>query len=260
MAQIAAWRNGTAQGAPVLSQPPDMSDVRTLDDGIGRVDALRLARDLEGSRWVCMALVAKHPTDARLLWRAARAESDMVLVLKARDHEREHRDVAAASGLEFARRARKERAKPEADLLAQLAWSLGTTVHLQPMFDRDDRAADTKRVADEALALDPEHPVALATLSILELRLATLPWIASLFAGDAPAGSIEGAIAHARRAVASDPSLFHHLLLARALAEAEQRDEALATLEAGLASPGYRPRDAEVREEVRVLRDALREE
>ena len=260
MPQIASWRNGTAAGAPVLSEPPSLADVRTLDDGIARVDALRLARDLEGSRWVCMQLIKEHPLDARLLWRAARAESDMVFVLKSRGHDREQRDVAAASGREFAERARKQEAKPDADLLAQLAWARGTTVHLQPMFDRDDEATATKRAADDALAQDPAQPTALATLAILHTRLVTLPWIAKLFAGDAPDADLEAGIDAARQAIAVEPSLLHHLLLARALVAAERPAEALEALEAGLASPGYRPLDAEVREDVLLLRDDLHDD
>ena len=260
MSQIASWRNGTAPGAPVLSQPPSMQNVRTLAEGITRVDALRLARDLEGSRWVCMQLIAQHPQDPRLLWRAARAESDMVFVLKAHGYERDDRDVAAASGLEFARRARKIEAKPDADLLAQYAWSLGTTIHLQPMFDRGEQARSTETAAQQALAQDPEQATALATLAILHTRLATLPWIASLFAGDAPDADLDAGIDFGRRAVAREPSLLNHLLLAKALVAADRSAEALEVLEQGLASPGYRPLDAEVREDVLRLRDELRDD
>ena len=70
---------------------------------------------------------------------------------------------------------------------------------------RQGAAVDVWRndiAAEEALALDGEHPTALATMTILELRLATLPWIAALFAGDAPDGTVEGSIAWGRRAVA----------------------------------------------------------
>lgn len=255
--RIVAWRSGVAEGVPELSHPPSLADVHTMADGIARVDALRLARDLEGSRWVCLRLLDKQPKNPALLWRAARAEADMVFVLKSRGYDSDQRDVAAASGLDYAVRARENAPDPSADLLAQLAWALGSTVHLLPMLDRDERAAKTKKVADEALHQDPDQVTALATLSILNLRLATLPWIASLFAGDAPEGTLQGAIDYARRCVSLEPSLFHHLLLARALAAADQPKEASAVLDQGLNTPGYRPRDAEVRGEVLELRDSL---
>jgi len=232
-----------------------------LEQELARIDLLRAEElDLEGSRRRCLAVVSRHPDAPEVLWRAARAEADAVIALRAAGSEREPRDLAALSSLDYARAARDAAEAPDARSLGQLAWSLGAATHLQPMFDRDDHAAATLAVAEAALARDPDETAALATVATLHVRLLTLPWIADLFAGDAPEADPKAAVRHAERAYGLVPSLEHALVLAKALRVDEQPRTALGVLDEALEVAGARPRDHELEGEARALRDALREE
>jgi hypothetical protein len=223
---------------------PAVSDAEAPTLSAEELDALREAGDLEAAHAATRRAVAAEETPA-ILWRMARAEADLVLVLRAAGSERRPRDLAALSGLLYARAA-ADAAPDDPAVLAQLAYALGTTTHLVPMFDRDDRANETAAAVKAALAADPANPTALLTQATLHLRLATLPWIAKLFAGDAPPADLELAERAARACVAARPSAEHLLLLGKVLLELDQEEEARAVLERARDSPLAHPRDREL--------------
>jgi len=220
---------------------------------LARVDALRGERRLDAARELALALAAERPDDGRVLFLASRAESDALVLLA--DREQSHRDAAAASALDYARRAdvAGERS-PEAR--AQLAWALGASTHLEAMFDRSDRARQVVEVAEAVLAEKPDEPTALATLAIVHLRLETLPWIAKVMATGRPESSLEQAVAYARRAVEARPSRESRLILAKCLRAAGEEGEARSQIEAALAADAAFPRDELTVDELRELRDA----
>ena len=229
-------------------------------DAARRPGALSLAR----RRAFKLADSVETAREPELLWRLSRAEADQVLLLKRAGAPRDQRDQAAANSLAFARRARELATAPSPALLGQLAAALGTTIHLRAMFDRATAAEETLEAIEAALAGDPGQLTALATLSTLRLRLATLPWIAKIFASGAPEGSVTDAILHAARCLKRQPSIAHALLLTRALtaepqasAAAAQLERARATLRAALAEPNRAPRDAVLRPDAEAALKAL---
>jgi uncharacterized protein HemY len=238
---IQAWQAAGAKPRPAAER-------HSLDVDLARVEVLRQDLDLEAARSLALALAAEHPGDPGVLHAASRAESDQLAMLGSA--ARAERDLAALSALDYAERAAAAGAA-SADSLAQLAWALGTTTHLKSMFSRSGHAQRTIETIERALALDAGQPRALATLSILRLRLATLPWIARAMAWGAPAGSIEEAVAAGEKCVAREPSLENRLVLARALAAAEKKEEAAAVLRQGLSAPDAFPRDPQVRLQAR---------
>lgn len=192
--------------------------------------------------------LAETGEDPEALWRAARAEADLVALLQADGAPREERDLASASGLDWVERAREAAGEaPSPALLGQLAWSLGGVTHLQPMFDRDEWAVKVQFAAEAALAADPGELAAQATLATLHLRLATLPWIAKLFASGAPEADLALAERLARACHEARPSLEHALLLAKVLAAREQEAKAKALLQEAVARPDRYPRDPALR-------------
>lgn len=218
-----------------------------------RIDSLRDRQELIAARDLALDLAEARPGDPAALWRASRAESDFVVVTAGDDGRAEDRENAAWSALDLAERAiAAEPSGPEeAAARAQLAWAQGAVTHLLPMFDRADHARVVERSAHEALASDPEEPVAWATLATLRLRLATLPFIADLFAVGAPEASLDDAIAAARRSLERAPSLETAILLAKALDAAEREDEAATLLREVLDDGRTFPRDRWFEEEAR---------
>ena len=240
-----AWRAAEAQPRPLDQR-------RTLADDQARVEALRGARQLEEARALALALAAEHPEDGALAFTASRAESDGLVLYAARD--KEVRDAAAASALDYAERADALGERSVASL-AQRAWALGASTHLQPMGDRAGHARRTIEVAELALAADPEEPTAHATLAVVHLRLQTLPWIAKLMARDLPESSLEEALAHARRAVAARPSRENRLILARCQRAVGQDALADSVLDEALAAPPTWPRDLALEDTLRAERE-----
>lgn len=247
---LTTWRDETARARPVLER----GDLAVEQD---EVEQLRRTFDLTRSRELALALVAEHSQDPRSLFLASRAESDRVVLLRSREivakqagimaHDTgDERALAARSALDYARRMLPND-DSSAEHHAQLAHALGSSIHLQPMFERSSYARETLRVIEHCLALAPEHPAAHAVLSILNLRLATLPWIARVMAWGAPEGSLKEAIRAAQIAHAGKPSREHALILARALHAAGRLNEANELLQKCLVHPDRHPRDRIVR-------------
>lgn len=240
---LAAWRAASMTPRAVAERGDLASELAT-------VESTRRADELAKARQLALTLAAEHPDDARVLVVASRAESDEMLLLPADD--KSARNNAAASALDFAERA-TERGANDAASLAQLAWALGTTTHLQPMFDRAAHARRTMETAHASLELDAKEPTATATLAIVHLRLETLPWIASVMAFGAPESSLKDAERFARAACESAASRENRLILAKVLIAANRRADARAELEQGLAAPERFPRDHALAQPMRDL-------
>jgi hypothetical protein len=245
---LEAWRaRGPAARAAAERQDAAAEDARVQD--------LRARLDLAGSRHLALTLAAERPEDPSALRLASRAESDQVFLLA--ETAKQDRSLAALSALDFAERASRASNGGRPDVEAQLAWALGTTTHLQPMFSRSGHARRTLEVIEKVLAAEPDNVTALATLAVLRLRLATLPWIARAMAWGAPEGSVDEAVTTATRCVAIEPSVEHRLILARALLVAEKQEDARAVLEKAVASGDSYPRDRELRADARRLLETL---
>lgn len=240
---LSSWRarSQDRSGAALLTNPTETA---------ATIDLVREAGDLPRARQVALAAVKSFGEDAELLRRASRAETDAVLLLQAGRSLaplplEEQRRAAAWSALDYARRA--DRCAGEgtnAEVVGQLAYCMGSATHLRPMFSRAGHARETQELAQQALALDPDQLLALQTLATLELRLATLPWIADLFAWGAPEGSLERALQYAERCHAREASLEQAMLVARVRWAMQPDAAVIEFLEASLAAAGAYPRDA----------------
>lgn len=236
-----------------------IADRGPLDAGLLRVERLRAGFNLAGARDLALSLVAENPDSARALVAASRAESDAVVLLDGSDRKRD-RNAAAWSAYDFARRSmevagsvRADGPEIPADQLAQYAYAMGAATHLRAMFARSGHARKTLRATRAALEVDPDNDVALATQATLELRLATLPWIARLFAWGAPGGSLDESVRLARRCVTLVDSIEYRLLLARALRARGDLTEAREVMEFAVASPPRQPRDPELKDSAEEL-------
>jgi len=244
-----AWRAEHAVPRVVAERGGAQADLE-------RVEVLRDARELEQARALALSVAAERPDDGRALFLASRAESDALVMFSGR--EKDVRNAAAASALDYARRADAAgEHSPEAR--AQLAWALGASTHLEGMFDRSARAREVVEVAEGLLAEEPDEPTALATLAIVHLRLETLPWIAKVMATGRPESSLEEAVAFARRAVEARPSRENRLILAKCLRAAGEVEEARAVLEAAIEGSVAFPRDENVRLEIEAMLDRMQQ-
>ena len=240
---LATWQT-------VASQPRAEAARSSLQEDLASVDELRNAGDLRASRSLALALAAEHPADGSVLWRAARAESDAVLLHHA--HEKDQRAMAALSAAEYAKRA-VAAAPEDPEAAAWYAYALGGTTHLAPMMARAGHARKTERAAERALALEPANPVAHQTLAILNYRLETLPGIAKVMSFGKPKSSLSDAESHARAAYEELPSLENALLLSRILDARGEGAKAKLLQSEALAQPNTPPPDAVVRSSEALL-------
>lgn len=231
-----------------------IAELSTQQADEARIESLRDAQQLADARALALALASERPDDGRALFLASRAESDALVMSSGR--EKDVRNAAAASALDYARRADAAGERSPA-ARAQLAWALGASTHLEGMFDRSARAREVVEVAEGVLDDDPDEPTALATLAIVHLRLETLPWIAKVMAASRPDSSLDEAVAFARRAVEARPSRENRLILAKCLRAAGEVEEARAVLEAAVGAEVVFLRDEVVLDDVRELLDVV---
>jgi hypothetical protein len=247
--ELEAWRSEQAAAVPSA-----MRGTGALSSELQRVEKLRAGMRLADARLLALTLVSEHPEDPAALAAASRAESDAVFLFP--EDDKRARNHSAASALEYALAAERRGADSASDR-AQLAWALGTSTHLQPMFDRASHARRTLDTAESALKLDPDEATALATLAMVNWRLETLPWIASAMAWSAPDSSLEAAERFARRAAELTPSRENRQILAKVLIAADKRAEARAEIDRALAAPAAHPRDEVLESALRDLRESL---
>ena len=213
--------------------------------------------ELEQSRSRCLALLQRFPDAAPVLWRAARAESDYLLVLHSRKASLWKRNLAALSSLRYVLRAQsllREDNRSSA-LLSQLAWSKGNCAHLKGLFEKSRWAKEILQDAEAALNKTPNENRALATLSILHRRLATRSDFTRVFTMSAPKGDLQKSLDWAKRCVASRPSLENQVLLARAHIALSQFQEADDLLQKALKRSDRFPRDRYYREQAMKILD-----
>jgi tetratricopeptide (TPR) repeat protein len=237
---VAEWRTTSSHAAL------PHADTGGITPSAATIDSARNSGDLATARALALDLVSRQPEDPEALWRASRAESDAVWLCDPAD--RTHRDMAAASALDYAERAHDLGARSAA-ALGQHAWSLGNSTHLRPMMARSAHARATRRVALEAIEQDPHNADALATLATLHLRLKTLPAIARFMAFGAPKASLAEAEQYARAAHQAVPSLGNGLLVAKTLRAQGRHDAAREFLTNALNREDTHPRDRETRGE-----------
>lgn len=247
--QLAAIPAPITAAIPMEARAPGALAAR-----LSHIEQLRTQRQVEQARQLALTLVSEHSNDPAVFTAASRAESDAVFMFPESD--KLSRNHAAASSLDYALAAQRLGASTARDR-AQLAWALGTTTHLQPMFDRAGHAQRTLEAAEAALAQDPREATALATLAVVNLRLQTLPWIAKLMAWSAPDSSLADAERFARSAQEAAPSREHRQILAKVLIAQDRHEEARAELDAALAAPESSPRDALLEPALRALRQSL---
>ncbi|MCC7011861.1 MAG: hypothetical protein IT454_04790 [Planctomycetes bacterium] len=245
--EVVAWRSHEA-----IARPLDQRGQLAVE--VAAVESARQADDLARARRLTLSLAAENPQDPSVQLLASRAESDGLFLFEESD--KASRNLAALSALHYASDAFTLGAQG-GPASAQLAWTMGTTTHLQPMFERAAHARRTLETAQRALSEQADEPTALATLAIVHLRLQTLPWIADLMAFGAPDSSLEEAESFARRACEAWPSRENKLILAKVLVAADKRDAARRELESALAAPVQFPRDTALEAQVRKLHEQL---
>lgn len=238
----------------VMAVPRAEEQRGELPEELARVDRLRDELNLRDSRELALMLAAENPRDPEALWRAARAEADGVFL--HHPHEKDQRALAALSAKQYAGEA--TRLAPE-DVHANAwhAWSLGTSIHLAPMFSRAGQANKTWDAAMAALAAEPRNPTANLVMAILNYRLATLPGMVKLMSLGEPESSLADAEEFARASFEEIPSKEAAKVLAQILYARGQTLQAIDLLKQAAERTDRFPRDPEMHDSIRGLLDEL---
>jgi len=181
------------------------------------------------------AVLALDSTDVPANWRAAIALNDLAQPMTARATRRD-RDSLLTRAEQFGRRAVRL-APNQAPALFALGLVLGNTALTKGSRQRIRMATEIRALALRALAADSTHDGAHHLLGRWNYEVMQLSAFERLVARSMLGGGVFGkaswneAEAHLERAVALDPGrIYHHLDLARVLANRKQTAGALAEL------------------------------
>ena len=187
------------------------------------------------------ALLALDSTDVPALWRAAIALNDVAQPLTGAARGR--RDPSLARAELLARRAVRL-APNQAPVLFSLGLVLGNSALTRGLRQRVRMATEIRALALRALAADSLHDGAHHLLGRWNYEVMHLSGFERLLAGSLLGGAALGkaswseARQHLERAVALDPDrIYHHLDLARVLADRKQTAGAIAELRRVAALP-----------------------
>lgn len=229
---------------------------RAQDDAAARGDRLMAESHTEAAIEAYRAGLAAHPDDATLLWKTARAISNLADEMPGDAGDEARMEEA----VELSRRA--VRAAPGTSRAhTTLAASLGKLALFRGGKRKVELAREVEREARRAAELDPQDFAPFTVLGVLERELATLNPLLRGFAGalfgGVPEASLERSAALLGRAVRLAPAyVAPHLELARTYVELDREEKARAELEKALALPPRERLDAVLQERAReLLRD-----
>jgi len=212
-----------------------LAQTSTGESAVARGDQLMAVSRTEAAIEAYRAGLADRPADPELLWKAARAISNL-----ADETPGEAGDEARMEeAVELSRRA--VRAGPAISRThTTLAASLGKLALFRGGKRKVELAREVGREARRASELDPRDFAPFTVLGVLERELATLNPLLRGFAGalfgGLPAASLERSEALLARAVRLAPDyVAPHLELARTYLEMDRPAEARAELEKALA-------------------------
>jgi tetratricopeptide (TPR) repeat protein len=212
-----------------------LAQTPTGESAVARGDRLMAASRTEAAIETYRAGLGDRPDDPELLWKTARAISNL-----ADETPGEAGDEARMEeAVELSRRA--VRAGPAISRThTTLAASLGKLALFRGGKRKVELAREVGREARRAAELDPRDFAPFTVLGVLERELATLNPLLRGFAGalfgGVPAASLERSEALLARAVRLAPDyVAPHLELARTYLEMDRRAEARAELEKALA-------------------------
>ncbi len=226
---------------------------RAQADAIAQGDRLMAAGRTEAAIEAYRAGLAAHPGDPTLLWKAARAISNLADETPGDAGDEARMEEA----VELSRRA--VRAGPGISRAhTTLAASRGKLALFRGGKRKVELAREVGREARRAAELDPQDFAPFTVLGVLERELATLnpllKGFASALFGGVPDASLERSAAFLGRAVRLGPGFVApHLELARTFAEMDREEEARAELEKALALPPQERLDSLLQDRAREL-------
>jgi tetratricopeptide (TPR) repeat protein len=229
---------------------------RAQADAAVRGDRLMAESRTEAAIEAYRAGLVAHPDDPTLLWKTARAISNLADETPGDAGDEARMEEA----VELSRRA--VRAGPSISRAhTTLAASLGKLALFRGGKRKVELAREVGREARRAAELDPQDFAPFAVLGVLERELATLnpllKGFASALFGGVPDASLARSAALLARAVRLAPAFVApHLELARTYEEMDRDEEARAELEKALALPPRERLDAVLQDRAReLLRD-----
>jgi tetratricopeptide (TPR) repeat protein len=225
-------------------------------DAVERGDRLMAESRTEAAIEAYRAGLASDPDDPTLLWKTARAISNLADETPGDAGDEARMEEA----VELSRRA--VRAGPGISRShTTLAASLGKLALFRGGKRKVELAREVGREARRAAELDPQDFAPFTVLGVLERELATLnpllKGFASALFGGVPDASLDRSAALLERAVRLAPAFVApHLELARTYEEMDRDEEARAELEKALALPPRERLDTVLQDRAReLLRD-----
>lgn len=229
---------------------------RAQADFAARGDRLMAESRTEAAIEAYRAGLAAHPDHPALLWKTARAISNLADETPGDSGDEARMEEA----VELSRRA--VRAGPGISRAhTTLAASLGKLALFRGGKRKVELAREVGREARRGAELDPQDFAPFTVLGVLERELATLNPLLRGFAtalfGGVPDASLERSAAFLGRAVRLGPGyVAPRLELARTFAEMDREEEARAELEKALALPPQERLDGLLQDQAReLLRD-----
>ena len=229
---------------------------RAQAEAVERGDRLMAESRTEDAIEAYRAGLATHPDDPTLLWKTARAISNLADETPGETGDEARMEEA----VELSRRAVGS-GSGISRTHTTLAASLGKLALFQGGKRKVELAREVGREARRAAELDPQDFAPFTVLGVLERELATLNPLLRGFAGalfgGVPDASLERSAALLERAARLAPAyVAPHLELARTYVEMDREGEARVELEKAIALPARERLDTVLQDRAReLLRD-----
>lgn len=226
---------------------------QTAESFVSRGDSLMAALETRAAIDAFLEGIERHPDDARLQWKTARALANLADETPGEEgDERRYEEAVdrARRAVELAPRAARPR--------ATLATALGKLALFRGGKRKVELAREVHEQARRAIELDPSDFAGFAVLGAWNREVATLNFFLRTFAanlfGGLPDASLDRSEALLRRSVRLAPSyVAPRLELARTLREMDRGDEAVEQLGRALDAPVRERLDEVLKERARRL-------
>ena len=246
---LAALLLGMPGQAAALQQQPLTS----------RLDSLNIAGDYQQAMDLLRPALQAHPNEYALLWRASEVLANWGRITREDEDLQEQR---YEESVDFARRAVAQDST-DAEGWFHLGKALGRLALFRGGKTKVNMSKEVKEAFEQALEIEPNHPLALHGLARWHREVANLSWFlktaAKIIYGGLPPASNEKAVELFQEAIRIQPdNIAHHLELGKTYLEMDQEEKAAEEFQKVLDLPATRADDPEWKEEAEQLLSEIR--
>ncbi|MFO7769354.1 MAG: hypothetical protein R6W82_10435 [bacterium] len=225
-----------------------------------RVDSLNDEGSYQQAMDLLLPALQRDPDDYALLWRASEVLANWGRITRQDEDLQEQRYEEAVA---FARQAVAQDST-DAEGWFHLGKAVGRLALFRGGKTKVNMSKEVKEAFEEALAIEPDHPLALHGLARWHREVTNLSWFlktaAKIIYGGLPPASNEQSVELFMEAIRLQPdNIAHRLELGKTYLEMDREEEAAASFRKVLELPATRTDDEEWKQEAEELLEKIRD-